>query len=157
MSKLVRKSSPVRKAIDQTLSDVKTLTAKVGYFPSAKYPDGTPIAYVASIQEYGVPSKSIPARPTFRPVMDSQRTIWQQMMAQLSKRVMNGKMSVRESFDAIGLVAAGEVRAAISTLTTPVLKHGTIAARVRRGNSSVKPLVDTGMMLAHLTNVTESK
>lgn len=27
--------------------------AKVGWFPSAKYEDGTPVAYVAAIQEYG--------------------------------------------------------------------------------------------------------
>ncbi|MDL2105264.1 hypothetical protein QQJ69_19235, partial [Proteus mirabilis] len=39
----------------------------VGFFEHSKYPDGTPIAYVASIQELGYPAGGIPPRPFLRP------------------------------------------------------------------------------------------
>lgn len=38
---------------------------KIGFFEHSKYPDGTPIAYVAAIQELGY--GPIPPRPFFAP------------------------------------------------------------------------------------------
>ena len=39
---------------------------KVGFFSTAKYQDGTPVANVAAIQEFGAPEAGIPERPFFR-------------------------------------------------------------------------------------------
>ena len=162
MGKLTRIKTPVRKAIDQASDNFSTLVAKIGYFPSAKYPDGTSIASIASIQEFGAPSKNIPPRPFFRPTMDAQRAEWKQKMGQFAIRIMQGKMTVRSSFDAIGIVAAGQVRKTIATLMSPPLKKSTLLARqsrARKGSKykylSTKPLIDTGDMYGHLTNVTE--
>ena len=164
MGKLTRIKSPVWQSIEQATEEASTMVAKIGYFPSAKYPDGTSIAYIASIQEFGVPAKNIPPRPFFRPTMDTQRAVWQQQMGKLATRVMQGKMTVRESFDAIGLNAAGQVRETISALMSPPLKKSTLLARqsrARKGSKykylSTKPLVDTGTMRDHLTNITEPK
>lgn len=41
------------KVLENALKNINGLTTKVGWFPGAKYPNGTPVAYVAVIQEYG--------------------------------------------------------------------------------------------------------
>ncbi|CAB4132152.1 hypothetical protein UFOVP138_61 [uncultured Caudovirales phage] len=176
-----RTSSPERVAL-QGLANNKHV-AKIGFFESARYPDGTPIAYIASIQEYGVESQSIPARPFFRPTIDENRAKWQQDFSKLVKRVSNGKMEEKQAYDAIGLLASGAVAKTIATLTAPPLSKITLLARKYRlaggkvtgatigmfaaqvkknpdidvSGVSVKPLNDTGMLLAHLTHTVESK
>lgn len=163
MSKIIRTSpNNMRKAIDTAIENASTIVAKVGYFPSAKYTDGTPIAYVASIQEYGVPSKSIPPRPFFRPTADRRMSAWKQVFAYKVKEFMQGRGFAKDAFDEVGNLARGEIDRAISDVYDPKLVKATIAARARRAHMkvedvSVKPLVDTGAMKAHLTNVTEPK
>ena len=39
---------------------------RVGFFSTAKYDDGTSVANVAGIQEFGAPAVGIPERPFFR-------------------------------------------------------------------------------------------
>ncbi len=163
MGKIIRTSpNNIRKAIDLAIDNASVLTAKVGFFPSAKYTDGTNIAYVASIHEYGVPSKSIPPRPFFRPTADRRMNAWKQVFAAKVRDFMQGNGFAKDAFDTVGLMAAGEVRQAISEVNDPKLAKATIAARARRAHMkiedvSVKPLIDTGAMQAHLTNVTEPK
>ena len=184
MGKIIRTSpNNMRKAIDTAIENASTIVAKVGYFPSAKYTDGNSIAYVASIQEYGVPSKSIPPRPFFRPTADRRMGAWKQVFAYKVKEFMQGRGFAKDAFDTIGLMAAGEIRQAISEVNDPPLSPITILARkykkaggVVTGKTigmfaaqlkanpgmdlsgvSVKPLIDTGAMQAHLTNVTEPK
>ena len=176
-----RKSSPEKIAL-QGIANIN-LVAKVGFFESAKYPDGTPIAYVAAIQEYGVESQSIPARPFFRPTIDENRAKWQQDFSKLVKRVSNGKMEAKQAYDAMGLLASGAVSKTIATITAPPLSKITLLARKYRlaggkvtgktigmfaaqikknpdidvSGVSAKPLNDTGMLLAHLTHTVEKK
>ena len=63
----------------------------------------------------------------------------------------------------LGLVVQGDIDREISTLTQPELSEKTIKARLRRKGkkkattSIQKPLIDTGAMLAALTNKVESK
>lgn len=165
MGKVTRAPGPAAKALNTFMLGISQQVVKVGFFESAKYPDGTPIAYIATIQEFGAPSQGIPPRPFIRPTMDAEGNEWKSNFAKLSKRIVNGKMTVTQALDTIGLAAAGDIKKAISSLTSPPLKTDTLKARYRRATSgkkkigylSTKPLVDTGAMLAHVTHVVENK
>lgn len=48
-----KRSGPGIRRLQGILKSVNKLNAQVGWFPGAKYQDGTPVAYVAAIQEHG--------------------------------------------------------------------------------------------------------
>jgi len=135
--------------------------SKAGYFETAKYEDGTPVAYVAAIHEFGSPEQGIPPRPTMRPAIDHNRTAWARLAAKGAKAVINGKAGAEQVMDSIAALAAGNIQEEIAALTAPPLKPATVAARRRRyadkqttGNLT-KPLVDSGLMLASVTHAVE--
>lgn len=137
------------------IKELAHLQTKVGWFESNKYPDGTPVAYVASIQEFGYAAGNIPPRAFFRPTIDAQQGAWRELIGKAVRGIPKGTRTAFQCMDLLGLQAAGDVRKAISEITTPALKQSTLAARKRRGNSSTKPLVDTRVLLPTLTHVTE--
>ena len=51
-------------------------TLRVGFLENAKYPDGTPVAMVAAIQDYGAPGAGIPPRPFFRNMIADKQREW---------------------------------------------------------------------------------
>ncbi|NDA60676.1 MAG: hypothetical protein EBX50_01415 [Chitinophagia bacterium] len=122
------------------ISQIAKKRLSVGYFDGDKYPDGTQVAYVASIHEYG--ARNTPARPFFRPAIQNNQKKWESLFA---KAIKNGA-SVNEAFDLVGNVAAGDVAEAIKNVSSPALNQKTID---KKGFS--KPLVDTGKMLQGVT------
>lgn len=128
---------------------------RVGFFEHSKYPDGTPIAYVASIQEFGY--GPIPPRPFMRPSEEQNKTKWLAGIAQGAKSAINGAITIDHALEQIGMVAAADIKKAIKAVTTPPLAGSTIRARARRkksgGNVSAKPLVDTGQMIQAVASV----
>lgn len=169
------------KEIADRLADFDGLEAKIGWFPSASYEDGTPVAQVALTNEYGAPAAGIPARPFFRPTIDEKRAEWSQSVAKGAKAVVAGRMSATQVLDAVGQKAAGDVRLAISQVRSPALSPVTLmlrkwrkegrkitgktvgeaAAAVAAGESnggvSDQPLNDTGLMISTLTAVVVPK
>lgn len=138
-------------------------TGKVGWFETAKYPDGTPVAYVASIHEFGYAAGSIPPRPSMRPTIAAQSKEWALSFGKGATAAAKGNYTAAQVMDAVGLMAAGDVAKTISKITQPPLKPATVAARRRRyadqnttGNLT-KPLVDTALMVTSITHLTESK
>lgn len=135
--------------------------AKAGWFESDKYEDGTPVAYVASIHEFGSPEQGIPPRPTMRPAIDHNRTAWAKLAGKGANAVLNGKKDIRTVLGSIAALAAGNIKEEIVALTAPPLKPETIAARLRKKSNKKtigkldKPLVDTGLMLSTVTSVVE--
>ncbi|OTA14600.1 bacteriophage protein [Xenorhabdus vietnamensis] len=133
---------------------------KVGFFEHSKYPDGTPIAYVAAIQELGHPAGNIPPRPFMRPAMQDNQARYADLMIRAAKAAINGTISVSDGLAQIGDVAAGDIQMAIRAVTAPSLKDSTVAARARRhskGKATNKPLVDSGLMLQAVTFSVEDK
>jgi hypothetical protein len=121
---------------------------KVGWFESATYPDGTPVAYVATIHEHG--SGPIPARPFMRPAVAQYGPEWMDLLGQGAKAAMAGTVSPEAVLEAVTLRAAGDVGKAIRAVTSPGLKPMTIA---RKGFE--KPLIDTGQMFQSVTGKVE--
>lgn len=120
--------------------EVHGLRVAVGFFPGAKYEDGTPIAYVASVHEFGL---GVTPRPFFRPAIDAGAPTWIAAMVQALRK---GAIP-HSAATVLGSLAMGDVQAQIAQVTTPPLDPKTIKARQRRGNSSKKPLVDTRILL----------
>lgn len=142
------------------LAQIDRKQVSVGFFDTSKYPDGTPIAYVAAIQEFGYPGGNIPARPFMRPTMEEQRSAWANTLRRGYKAVINEQISLVSMLEQFGALAAGQVKVTITKVTAPVLADATIAARQSRKKTkgvSTKPLVDTGFMLSQVNHAVEDK
>jgi hypothetical protein len=136
-------------AIKNMLAELDKKEIRVGFFENSKYPDGTPIAYVAAIQEFGY--GPIRPRPFMRPAEEANKGKWLKGIAAGVRGVIAGNVTLDHALEQVGMVAAGDVRKAIKAVTAPSLAESTVRARQRRkkGKKAVsrKPLVDTGQML----------
>lgn len=155
-----RTTSPEGKALERAIAGVQGAQGKVGWFPSAVYENGTPVALVAVVQEYGSVKNGIPPRPFMRPTQDAKKAEWQRDSHVLAKAVVDGKLAPGAIMSGLTQKAEGDIRRTISQVSTPPLSERTIKARARRhskGLSSSKPLVDRGIMLNTLTSQTSKK
>lgn len=165
--------------LDARLKELAGVETKVGWFESATYPDGRPVAAVAAGNELGIPSRSIPARPFMRPTASEQKPKWGGTSGMLAKRVLVGKMTAVEAMDALGLVAEGDISKTIASIWAPPLSPitlmarkyreegkkvtgatiGEIAGKIKAGkgefSANTKPLNESGHMIATLTHITE--
>lgn len=157
--KVTRRGYPPR--FEKALADMQRQRVQVGFFPEASYPDGTPVAYVAAIQEFGYPRGNIPARPFFRPTVSEKKEAWGRQFAGAMVGTLSGKVpSFASALEQIGGMAAGDVSRTISRVQTPPLAEATIKARQSRKKTpgvSEKPLVDTGQMIQAVTHKVETK
>lgn len=113
---------------------------RVGFLENAKYPDGTPVAMIAAIQNYGAPAAGIPPRPFFSNMIASKKAGWPGAVA---RNLKQQDYDATRAFALVGEGIAGQLRQSIIQTNSPPLKAATAA---RKG--STKPLVDTGHMLA---------
>ena len=148
---------------------------RVGFLEKTKYPNGTSVAMVAAIQEFGAPSVGIPPRPFFRPMIAAHKNEWGPAVAKMMKA--NGN-NVEASLRAVGKVIAGDLAQAIVDVSAPPLGPVTLMlrkmkqqdpslrnnmsysvvmqarARVAAGKSysgvSIKPLIDTGFLIGSI-------
>lgn len=159
-------------------ASVGTPEVRVGWLADAKYPNGTQVALVAAIQEFGAPSVGIPPRPFFRPMIAKHRDEWGPGLGGI---MVANDFDARKSLAAIGQVIEGQLRQAIVDVNAPALSPTTLMlrkmlkanpalrdtmsyatviearARVAAGRSyagvSTKPLIDT----AHMLNTIDSE
>ncbi len=121
---------------------------EVGFYDSAKYPDGTPVTTVAAAQEFGVGDGAdvdyIPERPFFRLASRSVRP----NLTKILKAGIDVKKMTVEPFVAekLGLEFQGEIQKSIKDLRDPPNAEATIN---RKGSSN--PLIDTGFMRQSVT------
>lgn len=147
-------------ALRKAAQELQGAQGKVGWFESAVYENGTPVALVAVVQEYGSPKNGIPARPFMRTTQQEKAPEWKQDAHRLAQAVAKGNMPPGSLMDGLTQKAEGSVRQAISKVLSPALSERTIQARARRhskGKASSKPLVDTGYMLNTLTSQVTKK
>lgn len=149
----------------------------VGWFESARYENGTPVAAVAAYQEFGVSSRSIPPRPFMRPTVNEKKPEWRDLAARGAKAMLMNGESATSVLDKIGFQIEGDIAATISRIESPPLSPITILLRYwrRQGRKitgktvgeaareiakddyeapevSQKPLVDTGIMLQSISH-----
>jgi hypothetical protein len=176
----VKQSNPNAFAeLELKLKQLDGFQTKVGWFDEAKYDDGTPVAYVAAIQEKGY--GPIPPRPFMRPAQIDNEQKWKETAGFAANKVLDGSYTGKDAMDLLGSVATGDIIKAISDVLSPPLSLitlmarkyrkegkkvtgrtiGEIARRIKKGDVdisgvSTKPLVDTGKMIATVTHLTES-
>jgi len=175
----VKKVPGQMQALKAAIPGLTKAESRVGWFPSAKYADGTPVAGVMMVQEFGSAKRRIPPRPTMRPTAETKGSVWASTAAGASRAVLAGKIAPTGAVEAVAMSAAADVRRAIIDLKDPPLSILTLLARKHRketGNKvaggkelgaidkagrangppdvsgvSTKPLNDSGLALATLT------
>lgn len=106
------------------------------------YEDGTPIAVIASANQFGATLPNgveIPARPFLDVAINKNRKKYARTMAEMLPKVLDGEPSVEEILDTIGLQAVGDVQEYMVELHDPPNSPVTIA---KKGSNN--PLIDTG-------------
>ena len=140
-------------ALEKLADQIKKSKIEVGFFESAKYPDGTPVAYVAAIQEFGYPAGNIPSRPFFRNAI-SQNDGWKDLANKAIGAVVEGRIELNQALNQMGLKMAADVKDSITDGSYEALKQSTLDARQSRKRTqgvASKPLIDTGQMLQSVT------
>lgn len=140
-------------ALEKLADKIKKSKIEVGFFETAKYPDGTPVAYVAAIQEFGYPAGNIPSRPFFRNAI-SQNDGWKQLATKAMNAVVEGRMELNQALNQMGLKMAADVKDSITDGSYEALKQSTLDARQSRKRTqgvASKPLIDTAQMLQSVT------
>lgn len=102
---------------------------KVGFFEGAKYPDGTSVAMVAAIQEFGAPGAPlgpIPPRPYFRTMIRTESPGWSETFG---RALVKYDYDVDRAMQAMGLVLQGQLKKSIADLTQPALSEVSLMLR----------------------------
>lgn len=125
------------KDIERRAGNAKAVN--VGFLEGATYPDGTPVAMVAAIQNYGAPGAGIPPRPFFSRMVKERSPGWGISLGTLLK---NNHYDGHKALDQMGEGIAGQLRESVIQTNSPGLKPATVR---RKGFD--KPLVDTSHMI----------
>lgn len=157
----------INKALNDRARMFQGAVAKVGIPAGKKYPDGTSIAYVGTIHEFGAPEVGIPQRSWLRSTRNARRDVWARDLAQGAQAVAQRRITLDGMLDAVGAAAAADVVATIAARIPPPLKPATVAARIRRARKTnprfgakslpitiSHPLIDTGALVAHISHGT---
>lgn len=172
MVDVIRQKTDFGKKLEFILKNLDGKVTKVGWFEKSKYENGIQVAAVAAIQEFGLLSRNIPPRPFMRPTIINKKQEWKKIAELGAKSVINGNKNISDIMEALGLKAASDIRKTISSIWSPALAEKTILARLSRSSklskikgrlteksigNITKPLIDTGVMFATLTNMVENK
>lgn len=122
-----------------TLNLAKPATLRVGFLEGATYPDGTPVAMIGAIHNYGAPRAGIPPRPYFTNMIRKKSGEWPKAIAGLLKAT---GYNTERTLELTGQAISGQLRQSIIDTNAPPLSPVTIQ---RKGFD--KPLVETGHML----------
>ena len=117
---------------------------KVGVFSTATYPDGTPVAVVAAVNEFGTTDGHIPERPAFR---NANVSVKPRLVQTLAREIDPTKLVVTPDIaNRLGLQWQAEIQDNIVRLRSPPNAPSTVRAK-----KSANPLVDTGNLRLSVT------
>lgn len=91
-------------------------TLRVGFLEDATYPDGTSVAMVAAIQNFGAPEKGIPPRPFFTKMIQEKSPGWGETFTRL---LVQTDYDVPKALALMGTGIAGQLRQAIIDMNDP--------------------------------------
>jgi hypothetical protein len=124
-------------------------SADIGFLENATYPDGTKVAFVAAMNEYGDGKR--PPRPFFSTTVEKRGGAWGHNLGVALKKY---NFNAAASLAIVGQGAKEDVEASIREFTSPPLAESTIARKssgtvkkIKGVLGPAKPLIDTGHML----------
>lgn len=136
----IRGTEQVQDKLNEIAKDLQSAASlRVGFLENATYPNGTPVALIAAVQNFGAPSRGIPPRPFFTNMVKEHQNEWAPQAAQLLRQ---NKYDVKKTLMVLGEAIAGQLRQSIVDTNEPPLAPATVA---RKGFE--KPLIDTGHMI----------
>lgn len=112
-------------------------TLRVGFLSDASYPNGTNVAMIAAIQNFG--GGNIPPRPFFSNMVAAKSPEWPKAIGDL---LVANDYDVEKTLNITGQAIAGQLRQSVIDTNSPPLAPSTIR---RKGHAKV--LVDTGHLL----------
>lgn len=126
-------------ALKQLERQLKSTASGVqaGWFSSAKYNDGTPVASIAALMEHGTQSQGIPARPFLRQAIAKNEGDWASLADQAALQFVQGNISSEQMLNLLGAKASGDIQESIIDGDFAPLSPITIALR-RLKNDGVK-------------------
>ncbi len=141
------------KKMKSRLSKGFNLEVEVGFFPNSVYPDGTPVATVAYLNEEGhtngpsamIPGAITPARPFIRagfmPEVREQKWLTPQLLKQITL-IAEGRSTWEQLYKKLGPVFTFMMQDQISKWAIPA--NSALTVRMKGSND---PLIDTGQMM----------
>lgn len=117
----------------------RAAAVRVGFLEGATYPDGTSVATVAAIQNFGAPSAGIPARPFFSNMIADGSPEWGAQLAGLLERL---DWNVVAALTHMGGMMANELRQALIDMDSPALSKVTLLLRERFSDHSEVTFAD---------------
>lgn len=147
---------------------------RVGWFEGLTYDDGTPVAKVALINEFGATIKvtdkmrrwfaaqgfplnkhtteiHIPARSFIRSTVDEKQKDWGDTINKLLKKVFDGELTLEQVLETWGIVIESDVRLKINQ----IMAAGGNSPMTIAMKGKDTPLFNTGTMQRTLTHKTE--
>lgn len=143
---------PGLKALRQRMKDANK-SVLVGVPVGAKpEEDGTPMAMIAAVHEFGSPEQNIPERSFLRGGIRRGMPKFSALNEKNLRAVVQGESTVSQAMGQLGALAAGEVKREFTTADFAPLKQSTIDARKRRfGKASSRPLIASGNLRQSIT------
>lgn len=155
------------------LESLEGLSSKIGWFESARYDDGNPVAAIAAQNEFGNPQQNIPPRPFMRPTIAQHASQWKNFLERSAVDVIKDKTTPAVVMEKVSALAAGQIREAITDVYAPPLSPVTIKFRLKalgkdhspgavsdyqyQNHTITKPLVFTAIMLNTVTYVVDGE
>lgn len=132
--------------LERTLAEIamkvkKAATLQVGFMGSATEADGTPVALVAALNEFG--HGSAPPRPFFRRTIKKRSKAWGH---NLGVAIVDAGYDAQKALTVLGVGVKDDVEEGIRELVSPPLAESTVR---RKGFD--KPLIETSTMLNSVT------
>lgn len=157
------------------IRNLKSGKVEVGWYEDTRYDDGTQVAKVAEINEFGATIKvtdkmrkwfawqgfplnkntteiHIPARSFIRSTCDEKNNEWSDILNSRLKKVFEGELTMKQALEQLGLVIKGDIQEKITQITTPPNSGMTVAMKGKD-----KPLINTGFMQETISVETEVK
>ena len=98
----------------------KAGTLRVGFLEGAKhYPDGTSVAAVAAVLDFGAPRAGIPPRPFFRNMIAAKKSEWPDAIAKL---LVANDYDADKTLRQAGAAIVGQLQQSIRDTNAPPLK-----------------------------------
>jgi hypothetical protein len=125
----------------------KAKSLKVGFMSDADYPDGTKVAMVAAIQNFGAPAAGIPPRPFFSNMVKAKSPRWGESLGNMLERT---DFDGEKALNLMGEGIKGQLQRSINETNEPALSPVTVA---KKGFD--KALIDTANMIRAASYVVE--
>lgn len=132
--------------IDELKRHMTSRSVKIGFPQGPTEKDGTPVAMIAAVHEFGVPKKNIPERSFLRSSIHEHMPNYLRLNRANLLRVIRSKITIEAALGLLGQMAAGDAKRMIRNGNFVPLAPSTIRAK-----GSSKPLIDSGTMLQTLT------